>query len=113
MRRFGFLINGDYGFPAMTQNIQIYPPKVAIQDVADQEHLDERISAINCLFANLVGVGEDYLEFCSEKEGSDRDELLAWSWFIKPSQGEAITKASSVELCALITHYQNGTMNYW
>ncbi len=97
----------------MRHDIQIYPGKVKSQEVEDKEHLEERVSAINCLFANLVGVSDGYLELCSEQEEPSKEELLAWSWLIKPSQGEAVTKEGSDELCLLITQYQHENMEQW
>ena len=89
------------------------PKKVAWSDVADFDRLDERRSCIDCLYANILGVNEGYVEWSPNDSPPSRDETLALLWFIRPDLGAEIASDASAPLRNLIHKFQTNDMDSW
>ncbi|MEP7706820.1 hypothetical protein [Paraglaciecola sp. 25GB23A] len=89
------------------------PIEMSFSEVELFDDLDTRVSAIGCLFANIIGVNDDFIEFCPNETPTTQEEYLAWVWVIKPSLGSEILSGNYVELNNLIEHYQSNQMDKW
>ena len=90
------------------------PPKtVRWAGVVDFDRLDERRSAIDCLYVNTLGVNMGYVEWSPNDSPPSREETLAWLWFIRPDLGSEIAGDAPECLCELIRAYQSGDMEAW
>lgn len=90
------------------------PPKTADwSDVVDFDRLDERRSSIDCLFVNILGVNDGYVEWSPNDNPPSKDETLAWLWFIRPDLGSEIAGDAPAPLRNLIQRYQSDDMATW
>jgi len=89
------------------------PYEISFDEIELFDDIDIRVSSIGCLFANIIGVNENYVEFCPNETPASREEYLGWVWLIKPSLGHEIAINCSDELAKLISHYQSGKMDKW
>lgn len=89
------------------------PFEIAQTDTEDFSRFDERMTAVNCLFANTIGVNESTIEWCPNNEPPEQDEKLAWLWLINPSRGVELLPQCSEELSKLINAYISKTMESW
>jgi len=89
------------------------PQTVAWSDVVDFDDLDERLSCLNCLYANTLGVNDGYVEWSPNGDPPSHAETLAWLWFIRPDLSADIVTDAPSELKNLIHKKQNGQMEEW
>jgi|SRR6266850_1355594 len=76
--------------------------------VVDFERMDERVSSANTAFKNLIGVNEEYIEWCPNDDPPDVDEALGWLWVVRPDLGDDISTASANDyLRAVIRRYKD------
>jgi hypothetical protein len=68
--------------------------------------MDERVSAVGVIFANIIGVNRGFLEWCPNSSPASSDELLAWLWVIRPDLHVAISQRASPELAEAIRAYE-------
>ena len=86
---------------------------VAHSDVEEFNEIDTRVSAIECLYANIIGVNENTIEWCPNDEPPLKEEYLVWLWVIQPSIGNKILPECSEELTKLINAYNSNEMEGW
>ena len=89
------------------------PNEIEFEAVEEFENFDSRVSAIDCLFINIIGVNENSVEFIPNTEDQNEEEYLAWLWLIKPSLGNEIMLECSKELSKLISSYNSNKMESW
>ena len=89
------------------------PTIVKWTELVDFEQLDERLSCIDCLYANILGADDGQVEWCPSDEPPTKDEKLAWLWFIRPDLAPDISQNASEELKELIDSYRSGDMEAW
>lgn len=87
--------------------------EVSFKEVEDFDNIDIRVSAIGCLFPNIIGVNENAIEWCPDSEPPLEDEYFAWLWVIKPSLGSEIKEKCTDELSKLIVAYDSNSMESW
>jgi hypothetical protein len=87
--------------------------KIRHSDVEDFNDIDTRVSAIECLYPNIIGVNENEIEWCPNEEPPTKEEYLAWLWVIQPSVCEKIMQESSEELTKLMVAYNSNKMESW
>ena len=81
------------------------PNEVNWQDIVQFQKLDERVAIANEICANLIGVNEDYIEWCPDNEPPTQLETLLWWWVIRPDLGAAIASEAPQELKKIISQY--------
>jgi len=64
--------------------------EIPLSDVREVDDLDMRIGCVSVHFANIIGVGERSIEFCPNSEPPADDEVLAWTWVVRPDLKESI-----------------------
>ena len=89
------------------------PSIVPWSEVVDFDQLDERLSCIDCLYANILGVNDGDVEWCPNDEPASKEETLAWLWFIRPDLAPEIAQDAPKELQNLIESYSGSTMESW
>ena len=89
------------------------PSEIEFEAVEEFNNFDNRVSAIECLFSNIIGVNENSVEFTPNDEEHKKEEYLAWLWVIKPSLGTQISLECSKELSKLIISYNSNNMESW
>jgi len=90
-----------------------FPHEVPWGEIERFDDLDVRVSAIDCLFANIVGVNDGYIEWCPNADPPSNDEYLAWLWVVKPSLGKEISSEAPADLRQLIDAYDANAMDGW
>lgn len=98
---------------AFRKLIENPPQTVPWAEVVDFDDLDERRSCIDCLYANILGVNEGYVEWCPNDNPPSKAETLAWLWFIRPDLSSEISADAPPELYDLIQKKLNGQMDEW
>ena len=58
--------------------LKVYPTTVNHTDIIDFVNFDERLSAVDTLVVNTIGVSEDTIEFTSDNEPPLREEIYCW-----------------------------------
>jgi hypothetical protein len=92
-----------------------YSIKVKFNEVEDFDSFDERVSAVNALVANMVGISEGYVEFISDNNPPLKEEILNWIWVIRPDLSkEMILLEVSSDFKILLNAYINDSMEtFW
>jgi hypothetical protein len=93
--------------------IEHLPFEMAQVDIEDLENFETRMSAVDCLFANIIGVNENVIEWCPNDEPPKEDERYAWLWLTTPSMGVKILPLCCIELGKLISAYNSNKMESW
>ena len=89
------------------------PETVNWSDIVELDDLSERLSCIDCLYANTLGVNDGNVEWCPNDEPPSHQETLAWIWFIRPDLGTDIINNAPEELKNLIRKWNSNDMNSW
>ena len=89
------------------------PSEVTYGEIEEFEDLDTRVSAISCIFTNIIGVNENTVEWCPNVDPPEKEEYLGWLWVIRPSLGKQIMLECSEELSKLINAYDSKHMEKW
>lgn len=77
-------IKHHYMHPDLPSLLQSYPISVTPTEIVDFANFNERLSAVDCLVANTIGVSEDYIEFIPNNEPPLMKEIYCWVWVIRP-----------------------------
>jgi hypothetical protein len=64
--------------------LKSYPTTVNHTDIIDFDNFDERLSAIDTIVVNTIGVSEDTIEFIPDNEPPLKEEIYCWIWAIRP-----------------------------
>ena len=64
--------------------------KVAWEEIVEFEKIDERVAVANCIFPNLIGINDGYIECCLSNDPPTLTETLTWWWTVRPDLGAAI-----------------------
>ncbi|MBL0020192.1 MAG: hypothetical protein IPP17_28115 [Bacteroidetes bacterium] len=64
--------------------IESYPTTVNHTDIVDFDNFDERLSAVDTLVVNTIGVSQDVIEFIPDNEPLLKEEIYCWIWAIRP-----------------------------
>jgi len=89
------------------------PVTVPWPDIVDFDDLDERLSCIDCLYVNILGVNDGYVEWSPNEDPPSQSETLAWLWFIRPDLSAEIAIDAPPELQNLIQKKLSGKMQEW
>ena len=90
------------------------PPKTfPWAEVVDFQKLDERLSCIDCLYTNIIGVNDGEVEWCPNDDPPSKEETLAWLWFIRPDLSGEITNDAPQKLKYLMESYRHNEMENW
>lgn len=89
------------------------PDRVSISEIEDFDNVDLRRSAIDCLYGNVISVGDTWAELCTDEGRRSVAHQLAWWWFVKPSLGEQMRQVSGADFVNLVDHYDACKMGDW
>ncbi len=64
--------------------LQNYPNQIMFDNIVDFEKFDERLSIIDCIVVNIIGVEKGFIEFIPDNNPPSEDEILCWIWSFKP-----------------------------
>ena len=81
------------------------PHQIPWQDIVQFEKLDDRVAIANNLYANIIGVNENTIEWCPNDEPPNHLETLVWWWVVRPDLGAAIAREAPQELKQIISQY--------
>ncbi len=87
--------------------------EIAHNKVEEFNELDTRVSAIDCLYANIIGVNENTIEWCPNEEPPLVEEYIAWLWVINPKMEKQLLAECPEELLKLINAYNSKNMEKW
>jgi len=95
--------------------LESIPSEVQWSDIVDSDNFNERLSAVSALFVNTIGVGENYIEFCSDNEPPLKEEELSWVWSYRPDLANEILEMDlSEDFRVLIESYKDSEMDrFW
>lgn len=64
--------------------LKAYPTTVNHSERVDFANFDERLSAVDCLVVNTIGVSEGFIKFIPDNEPPLEAEIYCWIWAIRP-----------------------------
>lgn len=94
--------------------LNLYPTTVNYDYIIDVKNFDERLSAINCLVVNTVGVSESIIEFVPDNEPPLEEEIICWIWLIRPDLSKDLLNLKvSNDFRILLNSYINNNMSHF
>ena len=95
--------------------IESYPQTVKWRDIVDFENFAERLSAVDFLVANTIGVSDGFIEFIPDNSPPLEEEILCWIWVIRPDLSkEILTLDISDDFQILMNSYIDSNMEeFW
>lgn len=95
--------------------IKSYPTTVNNTDIVDFANFHERLSAVNCLVVNTIGVSEDFIDFIPNNEPPLKEEIYCWIWAIRPDLSKYLLDLdiSRDFLILLKSYIDNDMSRFW
>ena len=99
----------------LSELLESYPKRVNWTDIVDFANFDERLSAIDCIIVNIIGVSEGFIEFIPDNEPPLREEVFCWIWAIRPDFSKAIINLDMNEEFKILLNYyiDNNVKEFW
>lgn len=91
--------------PAIKSILQSLPDRIAWTDVPEFERLDERVSAMEWLYGDIIDMGDGWVGWCPNNDPPTSAETLAWWWVARPDLGNEIAREADEEFRELILDY--------
>ena len=95
--------------------IENYPNEIAFDEIVDFENFDERLSVVDCIVVNSIGVNEGFIEFIPDNNPPLNEEILCWIWAIRPDLTYEILQLNiSDDFKFALNSYLNNSMDkFW
>lgn len=95
--------------------IKKYPSEILFEEIVDFESFDERLSVVDCIVANTIGVSERSIEFIPDNIRPLKDEILCWIWAFRPDLSKEILEITeNKDMKVALSSYLNNTMDeFW
>lgn len=95
--------------------LESYPTTVNHTNIVDLSNFDERLSAVDCLVVNTIGVSEDLVEFIPNNKPPRNEEIFCWIWAIRPDLSkELLSLDISDDFRILLDSYIDNDMSrFW
>ena len=95
--------------------IENYPNEITFEEIVDFENFDERLSVVDCIVVNSIGVNEGFIEFIPDNNPPLNEEILCWIWAIRPDLTNEILQLNiSDDFKFALNSYSNNSMNkFW
>lgn len=95
--------------------IENYPNEIAFDEIVDFENFDDRLSVVDCIVVNSIGVNEGFIEFIPDNNPPLKEEILCWIWAIRPDlTNEIFQKNISDDFEFALKSYLNNSMDkFW
>ena len=77
--------------------LKSYPTSVNYTDIVDFANFDERLSAVDCLVVNTIGVSEGFVDFIPDNEPPLKMEIYCWIWAIRPDLADDLLGLDIIE----------------
>ena len=95
--------------------IENYPNEIPFEEIVDFENFDERLSVVNGIVVNIIGVNDGFIEIIPDNNSPSEDEILCWIWSFKPDLTNEIleiTKNDDLKF-ALNLYLNNSLHEFW
>ena len=95
--------------------LKSYPTTVRHTDIVDFPSFDERLSAVDSLVANTIGVSEDLIDFIPDNEPPLEEEIYCWIWVIRPDLSKDLLDLDISEDFRILlqSHIDNDMSRFW
>jgi hypothetical protein len=95
--------------------IKSYPITVNHTDIVDFANFDERLSAVDSLVVNTIGVSEDFIEFIPDNKPPLVEEIYCWIWAIRPDLSKDLLDLDISEDFRILlkSHIENNMSRFW
>lgn len=95
--------------------IENYPNEIPFEEIVDFKNFDERLSVVNCIVVNTIGVNDGFIEFIPDNNSPSEDEILCWIWSFKPdSTNEILEITKNDDLKFALNSYLNNSLDeFW
>lgn len=95
--------------------LDTYPTAVNHADIVDFSNFDERLSAVDSLVVNTIGVSEGFVEFIPDNEPPLREEIFCWIWAIRPDLSKDLLDLDIIEdfRVLLNSYIDNDMKRFW
>jgi len=99
----------------LNELIENYPNEISFEEIVDFENFDERLSVVDCIVVNSIGVNEGCTEFIPDNNPPLNEEILCWIWAIRPDlNNEILQKKISDDFKFALNSYLNNSMDkFW
>lgn len=100
---------------SLEEILESVPNEVQWTDIVEFDEFNLRMDTVGVLFANTIGVADQYMEFCPDNTPPLKEEILSWIWACRPDLGkEIVNQGISKGLRILIESYANQDMDrFW
>ena len=95
--------------------LESYPTTVNHTDIIDFDNFDERLSAVDTLVVNMIGVSEDIIEFIPDNEPPLKEEIYCWIWAIRPDLSKDLLNLDINEDFRILlkSYIENDMSRFW
>ena len=95
--------------------LKSYPTTINPVDIVDFANFAERLSAVDCLALNTIGVSEDFIKFISDNEPPLEAEINCWIWAIRPDLSKDLLELDIAEDFRILleSHIDNDMSRFW
>ena len=95
--------------------LKSYPTTVNHTDIVDFVNFDERLSAVDSLVSNIIGVSEDYIEFIPDNDPPLKEEICCWIWAIRPDLSKDLLDLDISENFRILlkSYLDNDMSRFW
>jgi len=109
------MLDGHYMKTELQTILKSYPTIINHTDIVDFDDFDERLSAVDSLVANTIGVSEDFIEFIPNNEPPLEEEIYCWIWAIRPDLSKDLLDldVSKDFRILLKSHIDNDMARFW
>jgi|SRR5690606_14630892 len=100
---------------SLKEILQNYPSRISFKEIVDFEKFDDRLSIVDCIVINIIGVEEGFIEFIPDNNPPLEDEILCWIWAFKPDLTKEILEITMNDdlKFALNTYLNNSMDKFW
>jgi hypothetical protein len=95
--------------------LENYPTRIDFDKIVEFEKFDERLSVIDCIVINTIGVEDGYIEFIPDNNPPLVDEVYCWIWAFRPDlASEILSETNNEDLKVALTSYlSNSIEKFW
>lgn len=95
--------------------IENYPNEISFEEIVDFENFDERLSVVDCIVINAIGVNEGFIEFIPDNIPPLNEEILCWIWAIRPDLSKDLLDLDISEDFRILlkSHIDNDMSRFW
>lgn len=96
--------------PRETTRLDLHriPREVSWSEVTERDRFDERFGDVNVLEGAIMDIGDDTVVLTTDDDEPTHDQLVAWTWLIRPDLRSQLREVANEAMRATIDDYDEG-----